>query len=267
MRVQRSNKDRNEAIVVSKNGERVRQKSTTVEAVYAFVKRCIMDFALRPGDSIGDTVIAKQMGISRTPVREALRQLELEGLVVHTPRRGWAVRALDLQDVENMFEIKECIETMLVRRATSKLTSQDKGVLKKVFRSMEEAAASEDAQAWLAADARLESTFYAAAGNPRAQQILSSLNTQWHWIWLGIISLADRMHQSTREHGMILERVYAGDADGAAALALDHLQSIKRLLLTVLTRFVFPVKTAYEKASLVAIVRRNNPRTLVASGQ
>ena len=156
---------------------------------------------------------------------------------------------LDLQDVENIFEIKECLESMLVRHATMKLTPPDKAALKKIFRTMEEAAKARDRHAWLAADARLEKTLYTAAGNARAQQILSSVNAHWHWVWIGIVALGDRMDQSTREHKGILDQVFVGDVDGAATLTLKHLASIKRLLVTVLTSFVFPLTRSIGKAS------------------
>ena len=249
-----------ETLVPAKRGSSPRQPLTSVERVYAFVRQGIKDFTLKPGQSIVDSDIAKQVGISRTPVREALRQLELEGLVVHTPRRGWTVRVLQLKDVENIFEIKECLEGMLVRQATRKLNPQDKVALKKIFRTMEEAANARDRHAWLAADARLEKAFYVAAGNPRAQQILSSVNAQWHWVWLGIIALGDRMEQSTREHGAILDRALVGDADGAVGLALEHLASIKRLLLTVLTHFVFPLTETVGGAVVVPAARKGRAK-------
>ena len=216
-------------------------KQTTVEKAYAFVKRAIMEFSLKPGENISDIAIANRIGISRTPVREALRQLELEGLVLYTPHRGWMVRALQHEDVESIFEIKECLEAMLVRQATKKLTPQDKAVLTKAMANMEEATSNKDQQAWLAADDCVETTLYLAAGNPRARQIVSSLNAQWHWMWVGIIALGDRMEQSAREHKAILAKVLAGDGDGAEALALSHLSSVKKSLLTVLTNFVLPL--------------------------
>jgi DNA-binding GntR family transcriptional regulator len=216
-------------------------KPTSVDRVYAFVKHGIMEFSLKPGENISDIAIAKRIGISRTPVREALRQLELEGLVLHTPHRGWMVRALQREDVENIFEIKECLEAMLVRQATKKLTPHDKAVLAKAMAKMEAATNHKDRQAWLAADDCLETTLYLAAGNPRAKQIVSSLNAQWHWIWVGILALGDRMRQSAHEHKAILAKVFAGDAGGAEALALSHLSSVKQSLLTVLTNFVLPL--------------------------
>jgi DNA-binding GntR family transcriptional regulator len=221
--------------------EAPRPKQTSVERVYDFIKQGLMEFSLKPGENISDITIAARIGISRTPVREALRQLELEGLVLHTPNRGWMVRALHAEDVEHIFEIKACLESMLVRQATKKVTPQDKAVLVQAMASMEEATCHKDQQAWLAADDCLETTLYVAAGNPRAKQIVSSLNVQWRWIWVGIIALEDRMEQSAREHKAILDRVLAGDADGAAALALDHLSSVKRLLLALLANFVFPL--------------------------
>ena len=231
-------------------------KQTAVERVHDFVKRSIMGLSLKPGENISDTDIAARIGISRTPVREALRQLELEGLVLHTPHRGWMVNALQIRDVENLFEIKECLECMLVRQATKKLTPQDKAVLVKAMASMEEATRRKDQQAWLAADDCLENTLYSAAGNVRAKQIVMSLNSQWHWFWVGIIALGDRMDQSAREHKAILDRVFAGDADGAGALALEHLLSVKRLLLSVLTNFVLPLTESTGRGSSTLLQAR-----------
>lgn len=225
----------------------MRSEQTSVERVYEFIKQAVMEFSLKPGENISDIAIAQKIGVSRTPVREALRQLELEGLVLHTPHRGWMVHTLQAQDAENIFEIKECLESMLVRQAAKKLTPQDKAVLMKAMASMEAATSQKDQQAWLAADDCLETTLYVTAGNPRAKQIVSSLNAQWHWIWVGIIALGDRMEKSACEHRAILDRVFAGDADGAVALTLDHLSSVKQLLLTVLAKFVLPLTDALGK--------------------
>jgi DNA-binding GntR family transcriptional regulator len=179
--------------------------------------------------------------LSRTPVRESLRRLELEGIVNHTPHRGWTVRILQVSDIAELFEIKEHLESMLVRQATMNLTAEAKNVLMKAMSSMEEAADRRDLEAWLAADRCLEDTLYGAATNARARQIVFSLNAQWRWIWLRLISLEDRMNQSAREHRDILDRVLGGDAEGAAARMVEHLAGVKRYLLNLLTNFVLPL--------------------------
>jgi DNA-binding GntR family transcriptional regulator len=212
-----------------------------VEQVYSYLRQQIMDSSLRPGDSIGDVELAASLGVSRTPVREALRQLEMEGLLVRTPRRGWTVRILNAQDLEEIFQLKISLETLLTREATRQLTPELKTHLLDAMTTMEQAASVRDQQAWLAADDRLQEILYGAAPNGRARQILSSLNAQWRWIFLRLLSLEERMAQSAREHRAILDRVLVGDAGGAAALVEEHLDSVKRYLLMLLTNFVWPM--------------------------
>jgi len=200
-----------------------------------------MDSSLHPGDSVGDGELAGLLGVSRTPVREALRQLEMEGLLVRTPRRGWTVRILNAQDLEEIFQLKIALEALLTREATRHLTSDSKAQLRDVMTTMEQAASARDQQAWLAADDRLQEILYGAAPNGRARQILSSLNAQWRWIFLRLLSLEERMTQSAREHRGIIDRVLVGDANGASALVEEHLDSVKRYLLMLLTNFVWPM--------------------------
>ena len=226
--------------VVDAEKDALHPNQTFVEKVYEYVKHCIMDTTLNPGQTISDTDTAAKLGISRTPVREALRQLELEGLVLHTPRRGWTVRLLHTRDIEEIFEIKESLESLLVRQATMNLSADAKAVLVSAMARMEGATGRRDREAWLEADECLQDTLYAAAGNARARQLVSSLNAQWRWMWLRLISLEDRMNHSAQEHRAILDRVLAGDPEGAAVLTSEHLANVKRYLLNLLTNFVLP---------------------------
>jgi DNA-binding GntR family transcriptional regulator len=215
-------------------------KQPFVERVNEYIKHRIMDSSLKPGEDVSDADIAARLGISRTPVREAMRQLELEGLVLHAPHRGWTVCMQQARDIEEIFEIKEPLEALLVRQAMPHLTAKAKAGLVRAMADMEAATTRRDREAWLAADECLQETLYAAASNVRAKQILASLNAQWHWIWLRLISLEDPMSQSAKEHRAILDRVLAGDADGAALLVSEHIANVKRYLLNLLTNFVLP---------------------------
>ncbi len=164
-------------------------KQTHVERAFIYVRRLILDGFLKPGANIGDAHIAEKLGISRTPVREALRRLELEGLILHVPHRGWAVRTLQVADVAEIFEIKESLEAMLVRQATPNLTADAKVKLAESVSRMEEAAKREDREAFLVADDSFHDTLYQAASNRRAKQILASINAQWRWIRVGLVGL------------------------------------------------------------------------------
>jgi DNA-binding GntR family transcriptional regulator len=233
--------------VASLRAKSPQEKRPFVEKAYEYVRDRIIDFSLRPGESITDGAIAANLGISRTPAREAMRRLEREGLLFHTPHRGWRVRTLEAWDIEEIFELKECLEAILVRQATQKMTAETAAALREITAHMEDAAARRDRQAWLAADAAWHDVLYAAAHNMRAKQIISSINAQWRCMQAGLMAMQERMGQSAEEHRAILERVLAGDAEGAARLIQEQIARTRRYLVILLNDFVMPFTTTTER--------------------
>jgi DNA-binding GntR family transcriptional regulator len=227
--------------------ESPQEKRPFVEKAYEHVRDRIIDFSLRPGEPIADGTIAANLGISRTPVREAMRRLEREGLLFHTPHRGWRVRTLEASDIEEIFELKECLEAILVRQATLEMTPETAAALQGITARMEDAAGRKDRQAWLAADAAWHDVLYAAAHNMRAKQIVSSINAQWRCMQAGLMAMQERMGQSAEEHRAILERVLAGDAEGAARLLQEQIARTRRYLVILLHDFVLPFTAPTER--------------------
>ena len=88
---------------------------------------------------------------------------------------------------------------------------------------------------------------YAAAGNGRAKQILSSINAQWRWIRVGLIALQGRMGQAAQEHRAILDRVLAGDAEGAAEATSENISRVKRYLLNLLNNLALPFAATLDR--------------------
>lgn len=217
-----------------------KMRPSHVERAYHYVRDRIVDFSLRPREGITDASIATELEISRTPVREAMRRLEREGLLVHTPHRGWRVRTLRVSDIEEIFELKECLEAILVRQATERFTEEKSAALLEVVARMEGAADRKDRQAWLAADASFHDTLYALARNERARQVLSSINAQWRCMQAGLIAMEERMNHSTAEHRTILDRVLAGDPEGAERLIREQIARTKQYLVNLLNDLVLP---------------------------
>ena len=225
----------------------LRAQPTFVERAYHHVRDRIMDFSLKPGESITDGGVAAQLAISRTPVREAMRRLEREGLLFHTPHRGWRVRTLQVSDIEEIFELKECLEAILVRQAAQRMTPECAAALQVITARLEDAAAQKDRQAYLAADECWHDTLYAAARNARAREIVSSVNAQWRCLQAGLIAMEDRMGHSAAEHRAILDRVLAGDEAGAEALIREQIVRAKQYLVNLLKDLVLPFSLASER--------------------
>ena len=217
---------------------------TFPERAYEFVRRGILDHSFRPGQDLNDGEIATQLGISRTPVREALRRLEREGLVVHIPRRGWTVFTLQVEDIAQIFEIKQALEGMMARRAAERLRPKVGAALLSAVADMEAAAAAGDRQAWFAADVRLHDVLQRASGNDRAAEIVTTLNAQWHRLRVGLLAIEGRIDRSTPEHRDIVERVLAGDGAEAERLMQTHLGNLGKYLIDLLTNLVLPFAQA-----------------------
>jgi len=229
---------------------RVRSVSTSnVDRASSYIRHIILDGTLKPGMSVSDTFICKRLGISRTPIREALRRLELEGLILHVPHRGWAVQTLEVADIVEIFEIKECFESVMVRQAATNLTRGTKAKLISAVAKMEEAAKSEDRDAFVTADDMFHSTLYHAARNDRIKQILSSVNAQWRWIRVGYIGLLGTMTQAVDEHRAVLECLLAGDHDGAVSATVRNVFRVKQNLLCILNNLAMPFVTTLERRS------------------
>jgi len=220
---------------------------TLVERAYHHVKDRIMDLSFKPGESVTDGGVAAQLEISRTPVREAMRRLERDGLLLHTPHHGWRVRTLQVPDIEEIFELKECLESLLLRQAIRRMTPERAAALQALTARMEDAAARKDRQDWLAADDGWHDTLYAAAHNLRARQIASSINAQWRCMQAGLIAMEERMGQSAVEHRAILERVLAGDEAGAEELLREQFLRARQYLVNLLKDLILPFALPSER--------------------
>ena len=213
---------------------------TYQQQAYDFVKAQIMNLDLKPGQYVTDSQVASQLNISRTPVREALRRLEQEGMLINEPRRGWKVYTLSLGDIHEIFDIKEILEGMIARRAAACSDKQLRGALRDALERMQRAAAANDPDAWREADFELHDIIFAMCANERASRIIQSLNDQWHRLRIGFLALEGRMGRSTCEHEAIVESILAGEGEEAERLIRHHLNNVRQELVGLLVKLVLP---------------------------
>ena len=161
----------------------------------------------------GQRELCTELDISRTPVREALHRLENEGLLQNEARRGWRVYSLSLEDIHEIFDIKESVEGMIARRAAVCTDTALRQQLQGALADMERACQVDDAEAWLAADIAIHEVLFQMAPNERARRVVLNLNDQWHRVRIGFVALRGRMQDSTVEHRAFVEAIrIAGDA-------------------------------------------------------
>jgi DNA-binding GntR family transcriptional regulator len=178
--------------------------------------------AYRPGQRLVETAIARELGVSQAPVREALRDLDQLGLVVHEPNRGCSVRRVSNSELREAFPVRAALEALASRLAAPRITDADLGRLEALLEEMVAAARSSDALAQAHANARFHATIVAAAGN-------ATLERQWTLLepfartYLTSVQLNADLEVLAERHRPIVAALRAGDGEVAARVMHDHL--------------------------------------------
>lgn len=209
-----------------------------VEQAYRLMRQRILDNAWPPGYRALEHVIAETLGMSRTPVREALIRLQKEGLVEVIPRHGMHVLPVSPIDMREIYEILmalECLASELV--AARKPSEEELAPLIAATQAMDEALAREDLDAWARADERFHANLVELAGN---RQLSNTVNNYWdraHRARLFSLRLRPKPVNSTREHMDLLQKLREGDVAGANAVNRAHRERAAGELLDIFERF------------------------------
>jgi len=227
-----------------------KQSKKAWEEAYETLEQLIMDSQLTPGEAITEDYLAERLGVSRTPIREAIKRLEEKGLIVSSNGRK-RVHLLTIQEMEEMFDIKICLEGRLVRWAVERGSEQAFGELGAIVAEMrsfvENSAGDEqreesELQEWLIIDRRLHQLVFQMANAPKTERIIHNLNLQWHRLKIGSLTLQGRMHRSIQEHESFVRAILDKDADEAERCMKSHLETIKREMVKLMTMFQYPAQ-------------------------
>jgi len=213
---------------------------THQQRAYQYVKSRIRNLQLKPGQLITDAKIAEELEVSRTPVREALRRLEQEGLLEKKARAGWRVYTLSLDDVKEIFDIKLALECMVARRAAECEDQALRATLTDALEAMKVAAEADDRRAWYEADVELHRAIFHMGGNERANQIIRGLNDQYHRVGVGFLMIQGRVQRSTVEHVAFVGSILAKDAGEAERRMCAHIENLRDELVSTLVNVVLP---------------------------
>jgi DNA-binding GntR family transcriptional regulator len=220
----------------------------TREHAYEGIKELILTMAIKPGEAVTENRLAHRLGVSRTPVREALNRLEQEGLVVSSRHRKRAF-VLTIAEIEEIFDLKIAIERSVARWACDRGTDEERRRFGHVARRMEKIAQARPREpeqveqwnrSWLQVDTEYHAALFRLAGNRRAQQIIDTVNDHWHRLRLGILAIEDRVEKSVVEHATIAEAVLARDGARAESLMAEHLLNLKTMLVGIMKAFHYP---------------------------
>ena len=212
------------------NGAEAESKS---ELAYQQLRTMIVRLDLAPGDVLREEDLRDQLGVGRTPIREALQRLQREHFVTVLPRRGMYVSGIDVSELSMLFETRAVLEPYAARLAALRGTSQD-------WESMEAALDRTNKNGvskveHLAIDRVCHEIMWNASGNRFLLDTLDTLYAQSDRLWhLYLAEVADMEH-AVEEHTAILEALRSGDADRSADLVEAHVQSFDEQVRTAVT--------------------------------
>ncbi len=213
-----------------------RTQSRTNDA-YDRLHADILSNQLPPGYQATEPEIAARLGMSRTPVREALIKLEAEGLVELIPRHGARILPISTRDMEEIYEVLSVLEPQAAAAlARRKLPPESLGPLRQTVTDMRAALKDGDLDRWAAADDAFHRTLLALHANRRMMNVASVLYDQAHRARMVTLRLRDLPEQSTKDHEDILAALERGDADAAQQVFAQHRGRAARELLSILEK-------------------------------
>src|SRR5215207_9271929 len=212
------------------------QRQTIASMTIEALRERILRGDYPEGEPLRQDALADELGVSRIPVREALRQLEAEGLVTFNPHRGAIVSRLSLGEIDEVFELRSTIEADLVRRALPHLTTFQLDQADEVLDRYAHALQTGDVSKWGELNWQFHSTLYAPAERPLTMGIVQRLHQQSDRYLRMQLALTHGETRANDEHRAIAAAARAGDSKRACALVRDHIAGAGRSLLVFLRR-------------------------------
>src|SRR6266516_1416665 len=201
------------------------------EEVYMTLQTWIVEGVYQPGETIRDQELADALGVSRTPVREALQRLQDEGFVETATNRWTRVATLDLDEVRHLYPIIWSLELLAISLAQHRLTSHDLEHMREANARLHEALTTKDAVAASKADYAFHQIFIDQSANPDLIRILNEVKIRLRWLEVAYFRELVGAIQSIREHEAILDALEKGSYEQAAqAIKTNWEESLKRVL-------------------------------------
>lgn len=195
------------------------------------MRQAMVDGVFHPGERLMEIQLAEDLGVSRTPVREAIRKLELEGFVVIIPRRGTYVADISIRDINEVYEIRIALDVLAAGLAAARISSEDFLKLNDYLRKIEECIENNDTDKLVELDVAFHDVLYHASNNKRLVGIISNLREQMTRIRTRSMNYRDRRHETFQEHKKLVAAIADKNIEEAKRIAREHLENAERTLL------------------------------------
>ena len=205
------------------------------DVVFNTLREAILKGELKPGERLMELQLASKLGVSRTPIREAIRMLEQEGLAVTIPRRGAEVARMTEKDMEDVLQIRAALDELAVQLATEQITDEQFDALEQARQNFENSLKSDDVKEIAQADVAFHDAIYNATGNAKLVSMLNNLREQMYRYRMEYLK-DERTHKTLiEEHDAIRRALKKHDKVKAGSAIRVHIDNQKRSILESLT--------------------------------
>ncbi|TCO71014.1 GntR family transcriptional regulator [Marinisporobacter balticus] len=196
--------------------------------IFNILREDILNDKYAEGEKLGEAKLAEELGVSRTPVREALKQLELDGIVENKPNRGVIVLGISKQDIEDIYAIREAIEGIAARWAVERITEEELNELKEAYELMEFYTFKKDLEKFAELNTKFHETIYKATKSRYLEQVLKDFQYYMKKTRKRSLNVEGRINESLKEHEVILEAFLNKDNVAAQKALTKHVENSKK---------------------------------------
>ncbi|MBC9784175.1 GntR family transcriptional regulator [Heliobacterium chlorum] len=201
------------------------------DIVFENLREAIISGILKPGERLMEIQLAEEMGVSRTPVREAIRKLELEGFVVMVPRKGAYVAGISVKDITDVFELRASLEALAAGLAAQRITEEETEQMERLLVKTASYFDEEKIDELVEVDIDFHDMVYRASRNQRLVQIIGNLREQLRRFRTTSLSHPGRIKEAWEEHSKMVEAIADRNVALAQTLAWEHIENAENSML------------------------------------
>lgn len=195
------------------------------DVVFNTLRQAILRGELKPGERLMEIQLANKLGVSRTPIREAIRKLELEGLVLMIPRKGAEVADITEKSLKDVLEVRRALEELSVKLTCDRITKEEIKELEQAAENFRKTLKSKDITEIAEADVRFHDVIYTATKNQKLIQLLNNLHEQMYRYRIEYLKDEEVYPKLLKEHKEIIERISKGEKEAAARMVCEHIDN------------------------------------------
>lgn len=201
------------------------------DVVFNTLRRAILKGELKPGERLMEIALAERLGVSRTPIREAMRKLELEGLVVMIPRRGAQVANITEKDLNDVLEVRIALENLAIEKACKCMNEEQMGRLWVAAKEFERTRSEGNLVRLAEADVAFHEIIYQAADNVRLNQVLNNLREQIYRYRVEYLKEEETRNVLVKEHEELYRAISERNAAKAQSISFKHIENQRKAII------------------------------------